>query len=154
MNNTEYKLCPKCNSLSSWDSYFQKYMCNTCQHGFIEEGINKLNENEIVEYFIVNSELNMSTGKIATQVGHVATIIAVEYSNSDNEDFDKWYESDQKKIILRGKQKDLEKLIEQGFYYIRDIGCNEVQPNSLTCVGLPPMPRSEAKKYIKRLQLL
>ena len=110
-------------------------------------------EDEIVEYFIVNYELNMSAGKVASQVGHVATIIAVEYSNSDNEDFDKWYESDQKKIILRGKQKDLEKLINAGFYYIRDNGLTEIPKRSLTCCGLPPMLKSDAQKYVKRLQL-
>ena len=153
MENRGYKICPKCGSLSYWDSYFQKYMCNTCQYGFNEE-VNESNEDEIVEYFIINSELNLSKGKCAAQVAHVATIIAVEYSNNDNENFDKWYSLDQKKIILRGKQKDLEKLIEQGFYYIRDNGLTECEKNSLTAVGLPPMLRSEAKKYVKRLQLL
>jgi len=110
-------------------------------------------EDEIVQYFIVNSELNMSAGKVGAQIGHVATIIAVEYSNSENEDFDNWYENDQKKIILRGKQKDLEKLIDAGFYYIRDNGLTEIPSGSLTCCGLPPMPKNEAQKYVKRLQL-
>lgn len=110
-------------------------------------------DDELIEYFIVNSELNMSPGKVAAQVAHVATIIAVENNIKRWDLFHQWYESDQKKIILRGKQKDLEKLIEAGFYYIRDIGCNEVEPNSLTCVGLPPMLKSNAKKYMKRLQL-
>ena len=109
---------------------------------------------ELVEYFIINSELNMSAGKISAQVGHVATIIAVKHSIIKWDYFYEWYETNQKKIILRGKQKDLEKLIEAGFYYIRDIGCNEVEAGSLTCVGLPPMPKSEAQKYVKRLQLL
>jgi len=109
-------------------------------------------EDEIIEYFIVNSELNMSVGKVAAQIGHVATIIAVEFYEFDD-NFDAWYCGNQKKIILRGKQKDLDKLIDAGFYYIRDNGCNEVVPNSLTCVGLPPMLKSEAQKYVKRLQL-
>ena len=109
-------------------------------------------QDELVEYFIVNSELNMSAGKVAAQVGHVATIIAVEYFEFDD-DFVAWYNADQKKIILRGKQKDLEKLIEAGFYYIRDNGLTEVPKNSLTVVGLPPMLKSEAQKYVKRLQL-
>ena len=110
-------------------------------------------EDELVEYFVVNSELNMSTGKVSAQVANVATIIAVEYSNSENEDFDKWYENDQKKIILRGKQKDLDKLIDAGFYYIRDNGLTEISAGSLTCCGLPPMLKGDAQKYVKRLQL-
>lgn len=110
--------------------------------------------NELVEYFVVNSELNMSAGKTSAQVGHVATIIAVEFSNNSNDDFDKWYKNDQKKIILRGKQKDLERLIADGFYFIRDNGLTEIPCGSLTCVGLQPMLKSEAQKYVKRLQLL
>jgi len=86
------------------------------------------------EYFIVNSELNMSAGKVAAQIGHVATIIAVDYCDQDI--FWKWYQNDQKKIILRGKQKDLEKLIDAGFYYIRDNGLTEIENGALTCVGL------------------
>ena len=108
-------------------------------------------EDELVEYFVVNSELNMSTGKVCAQVGHIATIIAVEYCDQDI--FWKWYQKDQKKIILCGKQKDLEKLIDAGFYYIRDNGLTEVPKNSLTVVGLPPMLKSEAQKFVKRLQL-
>lgn len=108
---------------------------------------------ELVSYHVVNSELNMSPGKVTAQVGHVATIIAVEYSNNRNDYFDNWYEKDQKKIVLKGKQKDLEKLIDAGFYYIKDNGLTEIPCGSLTVVGLPPMPRSEAQKYVKKLQL-
>ena len=114
-------------------------------------GRNVIMEDEIIEYFIVNSELNMSAGKVAAQIGHVATIIAVEYCDQDI--FWKWYQNDQKKIILRGKQKDLEKLIDAEFYYIKDNGLLEVPSGSLTCCGLPPMLKSEAQKYVKRLQL-
>lgn len=110
-------------------------------------------DNEIVEYFVVNSELNMSVGKVAVQVAHAATIITVEKSNKKWDLFWQWYESDQKKIILRGKQKDLERLIDAGFYYIRDNGLTEIPSGSLTCVGLPPMLKRDAQKYVKRLQL-
>jgi len=116
-------------------------------------------EDSLVQYFIVNQELNMSKGKIAAQVAHVATIIAFENlynckNVNEHIKFMKWYNSDQKKIVLRGKQKDLEKLVEQGFYFIRDNGLTEIPENSLTTVGLGVMWKSEAQKYIKRLQLL
>jgi len=111
-------------------------------------------DDELVEYFVVNSELNMSCGKIAAQVGHVATMIAIGKNNKRWDLFWQWYESDQKKIILRGKQKDLEKLIGQGFYFIRDNGLTEIPYGSLTVVGLPPMLKSDAQKFVKRLQLL
>ena len=130
------------------------------------------NENEIVQYFIVNSEIKISAPKLSAQIGHVATIITHEitkrmyqpltgeYINPNIliniDDWIKWYDNgkNQKKIILAGKEKQLLKLIDQGFYYIRDNGNNELPPLTLTAVGLPPMKRSEAQKYIKRLQLL
>lgn len=112
-------------------------------------------EDEIVQYYVINKELNMSPGKIAAQVGHIATMIALEGGRDELPEFHDWYINyDQKKIILKGKQKDLEKLIEQGFYYVRDLGLTEIEAGSLTVVGLYPMWKSEAQKYVKRLQLL
>lgn len=115
-------------------------------------------ENELVQYYIVNKDLNMSSGKIAAQVAHVATIIAIEEGTStkpnNHDNFNEWYSNDQKKIILAGHQKDLEKLVEQEFYYIKDNGLTEIVSGSLTCVGLGVMSRKEAKPHIKRLQLL
>ena len=123
------------------------------------------NYDEIVQYFIINSELNLSPGKACAQVAHVATLITQDIYYTDKYNSAHYYAKlatwnewiskyNQKKIILRGKEKDLHKLIKQGFAFIRDIGCNnECEPGSLTCVGLPPMKRSEAQKYIKRLQL-
>jgi len=130
------------------------------------------NENEIVQYFVVNNEIKISTPKLSAQIGHVATIITHEitklmyqplngeYINPNIlisiDDWKQWYNNgkNQKKIILRGKEKQLLKLIDRGFYYIRDKGLTELSNGTLTAVGLPPMKRSEAQKYIKRLQLL
>ena len=95
-------------------------------------------EDELVQYYIVNSELNMSPGKIAAQVAHVAIIVAMTENNPacKHNLFKEWYQNyDQKKIVLRGKQKDLERLVNDGFYYIRDLGFTEVPEGSLTCVG-------------------
>ena len=124
-------------------------------------------ENEIVQYFIVNSEINISAPKLSVQIGHVATIITHEIINNyytiDKHEVMKryiewkqWYNNgkNQKKIILKGKEKQLLKLIDQGFYYIRDNGLTELLTGTLTVCGLPPMSRSEAQKYVKRLQLL
>ena len=107
---------------------------------------------ELVQYYIVNKDLEMSKGKVSAQVAHVATIIAVDSCNYG--DFKEWYNKDQKKIILQAHQKDLEKLIDKGFYYIRDNGLTEIPEDSLTVVGLGIMTRIEARQYTKRLQLL
>jgi PTH2 family peptidyl-tRNA hydrolase len=111
-----------------------------------------LEDNEIVQYFIVNYELNMSSGKAMAQVGHVARISTLRYQDTDI--FKEWNSSDAPRIvILRGKEKDLLKLIEQDFVFIRDKGFTEVPPDSLTAVVLPPMRKIDAQVYIKRLQI-
>jgi PTH2 family peptidyl-tRNA hydrolase len=116
---------------------------------------------ELVQYFIVNSELNMSSGKIATQVAHVASditydIVSMIYTvGSDiTEKWVTWNNHDQPKIILRAKEKEMEKLIEQGWYFIRDIGRTEIPSNSLTCIGYYPEHKSIMRPIVKRFQLL
>lgn len=111
-------------------------------------------EDELVQYFVINSELNMSPGKIATQVAHVATMIPYHLDISEIDTWHNWLISDQPKIVLKGKEKDLVKLIDKGAIHIRDLGRTEIPPNSLTCVGFPPRPKSQMKKLVGRLRLL
>lgn len=121
---------------------------------------------ELIQYIIVNKDLNMSPGKIAAQVGHVCTICACHYMTNgkdttwggtmeiNKEKFDKWYQGEQKKIVLAGHQKELEKLVEAGFIFIRDAGYTEIPAGSLTVVSLGITTREEAKIYTKKFQLL
>lgn len=113
--------------------------------------------NELIQYYIINQDLNMSPGKIAVQVAHVATNIAIDIitNNSFEEEnkFWNWHMNGQKKIVLKVHQKKLEELAKN-FYSIKDLGFTEVPEGSLTCVGLRIMTREEAQLYIKRLQLL
>lgn len=118
------------------------------------------NKYELVQYFVVNKELIMSPGKIAAQVAHVATIVAEYCLNPENahdknvQYFLRWFNWDQKKIVLGGKEKDLEKLMEQGWFHIRDLGLTEIPENSLTCVGFYPVPKYQIQPVIKRFRLL
>lgn len=109
-------------------------------------------EDELVQYYVVNKDLPMSTGKIAGQVAHASMLIALK--QQDDPKFQQWMNSIMKKIILKGSEKDLVRLKELGFTSIIDKGLTEIPPDSLTVVGLPVMTRGEAQQYIKRLQLL
>lgn len=125
------------------------------EHVF-QESVSNFVKDELVQYYIVNKDLikeyNMSPGEIAAQVAHVATIIALKNRNSLK--FNDWLDEGQKKDILGGHKKDLEKLVDMGFDYIKDNGLIEIPPDSLTVVGLGVMWRSDAQQYIKRLQKL
>lgn len=136
---------------------------------------------KIVEYILVNKELNMSVGKIAGQVAHVQTVIdnkifelddkiyflSEEILDEDimdirfakekeliNNYYDWLYSGSQTKIILRAKEKDLLKAIDMGAMYIRDNGLTEIPSGSLTVVGFFPQPKDNLVDFTKKFQLL
>lgn len=130
---------------------------------------------KLVEYILVNKELNMSVGKIAGQVAHVQTVIdnkifelvlSEEILEEDsmgsfakekeltNNYYDWFYSGSQTKIILRAKEKDLLKAIDMGAVYIRDNGLTEIPSGSLTAVGFFPQPKDNLVDFTKKFQLL
>ena len=136
---------------------------------------------KLVEYILVNKELNMGVGKIAGQVAHVQTVIdnkifelddkiyflSEEILDEDimdtrfakekeliNNYYDWLYSGSQTKIILRSKEKDLLKAIDMGAVYIRDNGLTEIPSGSLTAVGFFPQPKDNLVDFTKKFQLL
>jgi peptidyl-tRNA hydrolase len=136
---------------------------------------------KLVEYILVNKELNMGVGKIAGQVAHVQTIIdnkvfelddkiyflSEEILDEDvmdirfakekeliNNYYDWLYSGSQTKIILRAKEKDLLKAIDIGAVYVRDNGLTEIPSGSLTAVGFFPQPKDNLVDFTKKFQLL
>lgn len=109
-------------------------------------------EAELIEYILVNKDLNMSIGKTAAQVGHICGLVAEK--EHQTEKYRVWKEKyDFKKVILAAPEKIMLKL-EKEFYSVRDKGYTEIPPNSLTVISLGIMTRKQASKYVKRLQVL
>lgn len=111
----------------------------------------ELKQRELIEYIIVNKDLNISSAKYCVHACHASTIAALAQQN--NLKFKVWYNDgkNQKKVILETKQKKLETL-EKDFYSVRDLGFTEVAENTLIAVSLGVMSRKEAQKYIKGFQ--
>lgn len=107
---------------------------------------------EVVQYYIVNKELDMPAEKLAVQTAHAGA--RFERLQDKGEWYEDWLENHEKKIMLRGKEKKLLELEEKGYISVRDLGLTVLEPNSLTVVVLPPMPKSVAEPVVKRLQLL
>lgn len=120
----------------------------------------EMDKRDLVQYFIVNQDLKMSSGKTAAQVAHAATLSTINLMSSESpfhekrDDFVEWVQSGMKKVILKGKQTELEKLEKRGFFSIRDSGLTEIKSGSLTVIALPPMEKSEAKEIVGHLTLL
>lgn len=105
-------------------------------------------------YILVNQDIKINKGKLAGQVGHaVATYF---YRNKNNSILD-GYIKEQKKIILYHSQKALEQLEKLGCISIRDLGYTDLKPNTLTCVNLGILDKSNIPSeygWIKNLKLV
>lgn len=118
---------------------------------------------ELVQYLVINTDLEMPPGKISAQTGHAIDKVAhnmmwlgigSHFSDEAYLRYEQWHNGDAAKIVLRAHQKDLQKLADLGFVSVIDKGYTEIPKNSLTCVSLGVMTRQEALPYIKRFQLL
>ncbi|WP_201716263.1 aminoacyl-tRNA hydrolase [Rossellomorea arthrocnemi] len=119
-----------------------------------------MTKKDLVQYFIVNKELSMSKGKTAAQVAHAATLSTLSMMSKDSPfqnrqaDFIEWVQTGMKKVVLKGKSAELEKLEKKGYFSIHDSGLTEIKAGSLTVTALPPMERYEAKELVGHLSLL
>lgn len=104
--------------------------------------------------FVINTSLNMSTGKIASQVAHTAVSLFSKAKSGSligslfrlPNSIDVWLVSGQAKVVLKGENEDHLIRLEQKAQsikegklmtaVIRDRGRTEVLPGSLTCMGI------------------
>jgi len=122
---------------------------------------NKETDDPIVLYLIIRESLNMSTGKIAAQVGHAVQKICdeIDFFNREVEDlyYDWIWHHQNAKVVLRADDKEWEKIKEEykdRMVLVIDAVRTEIKAGSETCIGLCPMRKSERSKTLKRLQLL
>jgi|SRR3989344_3577606 len=106
---------------------------------------------------IIRKDLNMTPGKIAAQVAH-ASVEAV--FRSPQAAVEEWHHSGMKKIVLRAESK--EQLYEyqrrakaEGLVaaLITDGGHTQVEPGTVTCLGIGPAEDTRIDKVTKDLKL-
>jgi len=123
-------------------------------------------------YILVDSNLKMTKGKIAAQVGHVVqqiteTIIVNYYEKHADprneshmltyDNYKNWNSQGSAKIVLRATHEELENIIlshGNQIKYIRDAGLTQVAPNSLTVVAFIPMKTHKMTYNISQHKLL
>ncbi|MCS7098023.1 MAG: peptidyl-tRNA hydrolase Pth2 [Candidatus Methanomethyliaceae archaeon] len=110
---------------------------------------------------IVRNDIKMGKGKIAAQVAHAALASYMEAIKRRPNWVEEWLMEGQRKIIL--KINSLEELLEikkrvekEGFpnSLITDAGLTELEPGTITCLGIGPAPSEELDKIIGHLKLL
>jgi len=126
----------------------------------------------IIQYFIVRTDLEMSTGKIGAQIAHGAEMFVLGHQILHRHSIEEmtplkpeytailnitkeWLDGSFRKVVLGGKKKDFEKIIsELPVFLVRDAGLTEVEPNSETVLVTWPMRKSAQPKCLSRLQTL
>ena len=120
--------------------------------------------NPIRSYLIVNSELNMSPGKLSAQMAHAGQLLTKKYYQLKLSGlltfellniFDQWDNADYGKIVLEADPKEWIKVKELSDHIVViDNGLTQIAAGSETVIIFWPMYKSQAPKLIKRLRLL
>ncbi|MCY3853703.1 MAG: peptidyl-tRNA hydrolase Pth2 [Thaumarchaeota archaeon] len=115
---------------------------------------------DVKQVVIVRMDLNMSKGKIASQVGHACVIGAENVRKIHPNWFNDWW-SNQKKIVLRAKnQEELNniqiKALKSNLPCSRiiDAGKTQIDPNTTTCLVIGPAPEDAINIITSKLKLL
>jgi len=128
------------------------------------------NENEPVMYLVFRGDLKLTKGKVAAQAGHAVQLILTKLGNEigftsdEGAKWSKWYMEWQGASYAKVAVKvdswtaftDLCAnlyLDEVPYAVVTDEGRTNVPPNTITCLAIAPMPRSEAAKYVGNLKL-
>lgn len=164
--------------------YFQemKYLCsdsnikntsssvntntNISNSGFSSDDINNVLNSltKTTSYkmtIVVRKDLNMSTGKIAAQVGHAVLNCYKEALLTKSSYVKNWESSGTAKIVLQinslkelNEIKELAKINKLPFAMIADAGRTEVEPGTITVIAIGPGPVDEVDKVTGKLELL
>lgn len=115
----------------------------------------------IVMYLIINNDLGMQKGKIASQIGHcvceiVERIIRSGYESTKIPEYYNTYmrwKNGCAKIVLKAPEEKLKELMKLDHCVsIYDAGRTQVESGSLTCIGF--YPSTELGEVLKDLKLL
>ena len=110
---------------------------------------------------LVRNDVKMGKGKIAAQVGHAAVECALYAEKKDQKGFDAWYSSGQAKVVLRVDSMDelteyMQIARSSGLHteMITDAGRTQIEPGTVTCLGIGPAPVSEIDRVTGDLKML
>ncbi|WP_338599771.1 peptidyl-tRNA hydrolase Pth2 [Sulfolobus tengchongensis] len=114
---------------------------------------------------VVRTDIKMGKGKIAAQVAHAAVTLVLNVLNSNNlrwkEWLSEWLQEGQPKIVV--KTDSLDDIISRSnrakemnlpFSIIEDAGKTQLEPGTVTCLGIGPAPENLVDSITGDLKLL
>lgn len=116
---------------------------------------------EFKQALIIRCDLKMSVGKIAVQAAHASISAAEECRKTNIEWFNKWISEGQKKVVLKAQSLqellqlyDKAKMMKLPAALIEDAGLTELEPGTITALGIGPAPTDKIDKVTGSLPLL
>lgn len=113
------------------------------------------------QVIVVRTDLNMSKGKLAVQVAHASVLASFESYSKHPSWFNNWWNSGQKKIVLRvpGERELLEiyeKATRRGLpvVIVSDAGLTELPPGTVTALAIGPAPDESVDEITGHLKTL
>lgn len=113
------------------------------------------------QYILINTDLNMSSGKLAGQAAHASTGLIIKTGKVNFSKIQDWFSfHSQRKIVCGMKQQELLDTIERlkqesiSHYVVYDTGKTEIPADSLTAVAIFPFSQTETPRWFKKFRLL
>ncbi len=113
------------------------------------------------QVLVVRSDIKMGKGKIAVQCSHAAVSASEEARKSAVDWWRIWMQEGQLKVAVKvnglSSILDLERKSRENrlpFYVVRDMGLTQVEPGTITCIGIGPAPAARLDLLTRDLPLL
>ncbi len=110
---------------------------------------------------VVRTDLKMGKGKVAAQVAHASLAAAEDARERKGGWYEGWKAEGQAKIVLKVESEaDLVELFRKArsaglpASLVEDRGLTQVEPGTVTCLGIGPGPDSALDEITGRLKLL
>ena len=118
-------------------------------------------DDETKMVILVRTDLKMSKGKTAAQVAHAAVNCALASKKKDSRNFDRWMSEGERKVVLKVSGKDelfqIKAMADAAGLVnsvITDAGRTEIEPGSVTCLGIGPAGAGAIDKITGDLGML
>lgn len=110
---------------------------------------------------VARTDIRMGKGKLAAQAAHASLAAAEEAMKKREEWYEEWKASGQKKIVVKvGSEEELQELYRKAksaklpAALIQDRGLTQLEPGTVTCLGVGPGPDDEIDSLTGKLKLL
>jgi PTH2 family peptidyl-tRNA hydrolase len=110
---------------------------------------------------VVRHDIKMGKGKLAAQVAHASLSASEEARGKRSKWYMEWREQGQAKVVLKAQSEaELRELYGKArsmkvpAALVEDRGLTQLEPGTLTCLGVGPGPDEEIDKITGKLKLL